>query len=98
MNEEVLIEKREEDFHIENQKQEDLTEDTVKILFKIPFTSVQDHSFQIPLDWDILKVKNFLFLNHPNKPGLPNQKLIYAGRLLNNKTLVRDILEDVENE
>lgn len=71
----------------------------IKILFKTPFEGqvVQDLELNIPKSWTIEKIKQKIQETHQLKPRKSYQRLIFAGRVLNNNQVVEDVLKDVRN-
>ena len=69
--------------------------DFQKILFKIAHEHASDISFEVPLKWSVATIKKFIELKHPLKPPASQQKLFFAGRVLANQDVLKDILSQV---
>uniref|UniRef100_A0A914H985 Ubiquitin-like domain-containing protein n=1 Tax=Globodera rostochiensis TaxID=31243 RepID=A0A914H985_GLORO len=54
--------------------------------------SFPDHNLECPADWSVLELKKHLSQTCASKPDPTRQRLIYAGRCLDNGQKVRDVL------
>ena len=67
----------------------------VSISIKCPTPGVADFQVKLPLSSTILNVKEEVAENHPLKPPVTSQKLIFCGRLLANESELREVLRQV---
>ncbi|KAL2733210.1 homocysteine-responsive endoplasmic reticulum-resident ubiquitin-like domain member 2 protein [Vespula maculifrons] len=66
--------------------------DTVKLIIKAPNQQIKDQLINCDIGWSIGRLKEYLSEVYPSKPESADQKLIYAGQLLNNSSCLKDIL------
>ena len=50
----------------------------------------------VPRSWTIKQLKMHLMLNHPDKPGVGEQKLVHGGKLLDDKIKLAEVFDQVE--
>ncbi|XP_046813107.1 homocysteine-responsive endoplasmic reticulum-resident ubiquitin-like domain member 2 protein [Vespa crabro] len=75
--------------------------DTVKLIIKAPNQQIKDQLIKCDIGWSIGRLKEYLSEVYPSKPESADQKLIYAGQLLNNSSYLKDILrhcDDLEDQ
>lgn len=71
----------------------------VKLVVKASNQQFDDQIIECQTTWSVLKLKEHLSEVYPCKPAIPEQKLIYHGQLLKDKSFLQDILrtyDDVE--
>lgn len=67
-------------------------EANVTLIIKAANQSVADHRIECESDWTVLLLKNHLANNHPSKPSVKEQRLIYSGQLLVDHLVLRTAL------
>jgi len=68
----------------------------VNIILKNP--SGEDFSLRVPLSTSISDLKRKIATEHPEKPAFDRQRLIFAGRLLNDNELLSHVLRPDQND
>ncbi|CAG8446547.1 11148_t:CDS:2 [Ambispora gerdemannii] len=72
----------------------DSTVENVQLFIRSPTTLPEDFSINATPNKSILDLKKTLFEEHPLKPKIKEQKLIYRGRVLDNSEILAEILKD----
>ncbi|XP_015179620.1 PREDICTED: homocysteine-responsive endoplasmic reticulum-resident ubiquitin-like domain member 2 protein [Polistes dominula] len=70
--------------------------DTVKLIIKAPNQQIKDQLIKCDIGWSIGHLKEYLSEVYPSKPESADQKLIYAGQLLNDSSCLKDILRQCD--
>lgn len=70
--------------------------ESVRIVIKNP-TQSTDHRLEAPLNSTVGDLKQKLSQQYVNNPAPSSQKLIFAGRLLQDEAILSDILRQVRN-
>lgn len=68
------------------------------IIVKAPNQQIEDQTIHCELSWTIKRLKNHLSEVYPNKPKIEEQKLIYLGQLLNDSTVLKDVLRQYDGQ
>eukprot|EP00347_Sterkiella_histriomuscorum_P020485 403337620 len=64
----------------------------IEILFKVPQEHIQNIQLKFEPDTSIEQIKKEIEAQHPMKPKALKQKIFYAGKLRDNKELLREVL------
>ncbi|XP_058502634.1 homocysteine-responsive endoplasmic reticulum-resident ubiquitin-like domain member 1 protein [Solea solea] len=71
---------------------------TTRLLIKSPNQTLKDHSVDgVHLDWTVKDLKTLLSKDYPTKPAVSDQRLIFAGKLLPDHFLLRDIFTQTDS-
>ncbi|XP_055375938.1 homocysteine-responsive endoplasmic reticulum-resident ubiquitin-like domain member 2 protein [Condylostylus longicornis] len=70
---------------------------TVKLIVKASNQQFEDQVVECSYTWSVLNLKTHLSESYPSKPSIAEQKLIYAGQLLTDKLILRDILRNYDD-
>ncbi|KAL3122416.1 hypothetical protein niasHT_001451 [Heterodera trifolii] len=70
----------------------DGTAATFQLTIRCAMQSFPDHTLECPADWNVLQLKTHLAEECVTKPDPSRQRLIYAGRCLDNEQKVREVL------
>lgn len=65
----------------------------VTLVVKAPNQKVADQTVQCGMGWTIRKLKNHLSAVYPSKPHEKEQKIIYSGKLLQDDSVLKDVLK-----
>ncbi|XP_063614917.1 homocysteine-responsive endoplasmic reticulum-resident ubiquitin-like domain member 2 protein [Penaeus indicus] len=69
-----------------------MSKEIVTLIIKAANQSVPDHHIDCNTEWSVLHLKDHLSSEHPSKPRVDEQRLIYSGQLLLDNILLRNIL------
>uniref|UniRef100_A0A8D9BB16 Homocysteine-responsive endoplasmic reticulum-resident ubiquitin-like domain member 2 protein n=1 Tax=Cacopsylla melanoneura TaxID=428564 RepID=A0A8D9BB16_9HEMI len=72
------------------------TSEEVTIVVKSPYQMLPDQEICCSTEWTVEQLKEEIMHLCPNKPSVKEQKLIYWGKLLDNKTKLKDTLKIYE--
>ena len=70
-------------------------DDEVEILFKVPQETIQNITLRLKISFTIEQVKKEIEKKHALKPNAAKQKIFYAGKLLGNHEVLKDLFQGV---
>ncbi|CAK1589822.1 unnamed protein product [Parnassius mnemosyne] len=72
--------------------------DNVTLIVKAPNQQIEDQNIECQSSWTILQLKGHLSEVYPSKPSTDEQKIIYSGQLLDDNTILKDVLRTYESQ
>lgn len=72
------------------------TSEVVTIVVKSPYQNFPDQTISCPIEWSVHQLKEEITHTCPTHPSIKEQKLIYWGKLLEDKAQLRDTLKIYE--
>lgn len=72
--------------------------DNVTLIVKAPNQQIDDQSIQCQSSWTVGQLKGHLAEVYPSKPSTEDQKIIYSGQLLDDNTVLKDVLRTYESQ
>lgn len=69
----------------------------ITILVKAPNQKVGDQTVECFMDWTVRRLKSHLAAVYPNRPAEKNQRIIYSGKLLQDNSVLKDILRTIDS-
>ncbi|XP_026748524.2 homocysteine-responsive endoplasmic reticulum-resident ubiquitin-like domain member 2 protein [Galleria mellonella] len=72
--------------------------DSVTLIVKAPNQQIEDQNIECQSSWTVAQLKGHLSEVYPSKPRTDQQKIIYSGQLLEDKTVLKDILRTYESQ
>ncbi|KAJ0171990.1 hypothetical protein K1T71_012753 [Dendrolimus kikuchii] len=73
-----------------------MTPDNVTLIVKAPNQQIDDQNIQCQSSWTVRQLKGHLSEVYPSKPSTEEQKIIYSGQLLDDNTVLKDVLRTYE--
>lgn len=70
--------------------------DNVTLIVKAPNQQVEDQNIECRSSWTVKQLKGHLSEVYPSKPRTDDQKIIYSGQLLDDNTILKDVLRTYE--
>ncbi|VVC95784.1 unnamed protein product [Leptidea sinapis] len=70
--------------------------DNVTLVVKAPNQQVEDQNIECESSWTVRQLKGHLSEVYPSKPKTDEQKIIYSGQLLDDNTVLKDVLRSYE--
>ncbi|KAI5644722.1 ubiquitin family domain-containing protein [Phthorimaea operculella] len=71
--------------------------DNVTLVVKAPNQQIEDQNIECQSSWTVRQLKGHLSEVYPSKPSADEQKIIYSGQLLNDNSILKDVLRTYEN-
>ncbi|KAG7296511.1 hypothetical protein JYU34_020289 [Plutella xylostella] len=72
--------------------------DNVTLIVKAPNQQIEDQNIQCQSSWTVKQLKGYLSEVYPSKPSTDEQKIIYSGQLLDDTTILKDVLRIYESQ
>ncbi|XP_047999848.1 homocysteine-responsive endoplasmic reticulum-resident ubiquitin-like domain member 2 protein [Leguminivora glycinivorella] len=72
--------------------------DNVTLIVKAPNQQIDDQNIECQSSWTVKQLKGHLSEVYPSKPGADEQKIIYSGQLLDDNTVLKDVLRTYESQ
>uniref|UniRef100_A0A2A4JMQ0 Ubiquitin-like domain-containing protein n=1 Tax=Heliothis virescens TaxID=7102 RepID=A0A2A4JMQ0_HELVI len=70
----------------------------VTLIVKAPNQQIEDQNIECESSWTVRQLKGHLSEVYPSKPGTDEQKIIYSGQLLDDNTILKDVLRTYESQ
>lgn len=70
--------------------------DNVTLIVKAPNQQIEDQNIECRTTWTVRQLKGHLAEVYPSKPSTDEQKIIYSGQLLDDNTILKDVLRTYE--
>lgn len=70
----------------------------VTILVKAPNQKIGDQTVECFMDWTVKRLKSHLAAVYPSKPAEKSQRIIYSGKLLQDHSVLQDVLRSIDSE
>ncbi|KAJ2944946.1 hypothetical protein O0L34_g1843 [Tuta absoluta] len=71
--------------------------DNVTLVVKAPNQQIEDQNIECQSSWTVRQLKGHLSEVYPSKPSADEQKIIYSGQLLNDNSILKDVLRTYES-
>ncbi|CAK1547821.1 unnamed protein product [Leptosia nina] len=71
--------------------------DNVTLIVKAPNQQIEDQNIECQTSWTVRQLKGHLSEVYPSKPKTEEQKIIYSGQLLDDNSVLKDVLRNYEN-
>ncbi|XP_068624038.1 homocysteine-responsive endoplasmic reticulum-resident ubiquitin-like domain member 2 protein [Battus philenor] len=72
--------------------------DNVTLIVKAPNQQIEDQNIECLSSWTVRQLKGHLSEVYPSKPKTDEQKIIYSGQLLDDNTILKDVLRTYDTE
>ncbi|CAB3237790.1 unnamed protein product [Arctia plantaginis] len=72
--------------------------DNVTLIVKAPNQQIDDQNIECQSSWTVRQLKGHLEEVYPSKPRTEEQKIIYSGQLLDDSTILKDVLRTYESQ
>ncbi|XP_045455159.1 homocysteine-responsive endoplasmic reticulum-resident ubiquitin-like domain member 2 protein [Melitaea cinxia] len=72
--------------------------DNVTLIVKAPNQQIEDQNIECQSSWTVRQLKGHLSEVYPSKPRADEQKIIYSGQLLEDNTILKDVLRNYESQ
>ncbi|OWR43362.1 homocysteine-responsive endoplasmic reticulum-resident ubiquitin domain member 2 protein [Danaus plexippus plexippus] len=72
--------------------------DNVTLIVKAPNQQIEDQNVECQTSWTVRQLKGHLSEVYPSKPRADDQKIIYSGQLLDDNSVLKDVLRKYESE
>ncbi|XP_026740346.1 homocysteine-responsive endoplasmic reticulum-resident ubiquitin-like domain member 2 protein [Trichoplusia ni] len=72
--------------------------DNVTLIVKAPNQQIEDQNIECESSWTVRQLKGHLAEVYPSKPKTEEQKIIYSGQLLDDNTILKDVLRTYESQ
>ncbi|XP_075986058.1 homocysteine-induced endoplasmic reticulum protein [Anticarsia gemmatalis] len=72
--------------------------DNVVLIVKAPNQQIEDQNIECQSSWTVRQLKGHLAEVYPSKPRTEEQKIIYSGQLLDDNTILKDVLRTYESQ
>ncbi|CAH0403477.1 unnamed protein product [Chilo suppressalis] len=72
--------------------------DNVTLIVKAPNQQIEDQNIECQSSWTVRQLKGHLSEVYPSKPRTEEQKIIYSGQLLDDNTILKDVLRTYESQ
>ncbi|XP_045762661.1 homocysteine-responsive endoplasmic reticulum-resident ubiquitin-like domain member 2 protein [Maniola jurtina] len=72
--------------------------DNVTLIVKAPNQQIEDQNVECQTSWTVRQLKGHLSVVYPSKPKEDEQKIIYSGQLLDDNTILKDVLRNYETQ
>ncbi|KAL0860728.1 hypothetical protein ABMA27_010063 [Loxostege sticticalis] len=72
--------------------------DNVTLIVKAPNQQIEDQNIECQSSWTVRQLKGHLSIVYPSKPSTDEQKIIYSGQLLDDNTVLKDVLRTYESQ
>ncbi|XP_022127683.2 homocysteine-responsive endoplasmic reticulum-resident ubiquitin-like domain member 2 protein [Pieris rapae] len=70
--------------------------DNVTLIVKAPNQQIEDQNIECQTSWTVRQLKGHLSEVYPSKPKTEEQKIIYSGQLLDDNSVLKDVLRNYE--
>ncbi|KPI98627.1 Homocysteine-responsive endoplasmic reticulum-resident ubiquitin-like domain member 2 protein [Papilio xuthus] len=71
--------------------------DNVTLIVKAPNQQIEDQNIECQTSWTVKQLKGHLSEVYPSKPKTDEQKIIYSGQLLDDNTILKDVLRSYDS-
>ncbi|CAH0714833.1 unnamed protein product, partial [Brenthis ino] len=72
--------------------------DNVTLIVKAPNQQIGDQNIECQTSWTVRQLKGHLSEVYPNKPKADEQKIIYSGQLLDDNSILKDVLRHYDSQ
>ncbi|CAG4966277.1 unnamed protein product [Colias eurytheme] len=70
--------------------------DNVTLIVKAPNQQIEDQNIECETSWTVRQLKGHLSEVYPSKPKTDEQKIIYSGQLLDDNSVLKDVLRSYD--
>ncbi|XP_013138345.1 PREDICTED: homocysteine-responsive endoplasmic reticulum-resident ubiquitin-like domain member 2 protein [Papilio polytes] len=71
--------------------------DNVTLIVKAPNQQIEDQNIECQTSWTVKQLKGHLSEVYPSKPKTDEQKIIYSGQLLDDNSILKDVLRSYDS-